>query len=50
MQLTHKERTERTVMTLEMSLKAAVYRPNDDSLMAQIAEKMHLILILFVVL
>lgn len=39
MQLTHKERTERTVMTLEMALKAAVYRPNDDSLMAQIAEK-----------
>ncbi len=28
-----------TVMTLEMSLKAAVYRANDDSLMAQIAEK-----------
>ena len=27
------------VMTLEMALKAAVYRPNDDSLMAQIAEK-----------
>ena len=27
------------VMTLEMELKAAVYRQNDDSLMAQIAEK-----------
>lgn len=26
-------------MTLEMALKAAVYRPNDDSLMAQIAEE-----------
>lgn len=33
------------VMTLEMALKAAVYRPNDDSLMAQIAEKIVLILI-----
>lgn len=33
------ERRERTVMTLEMSLKAAVYRPYDDGLMAQIAEK-----------
>ncbi|WP_335956283.1 phage regulatory CII family protein [Acinetobacter bereziniae] len=27
------------VLTLEMALKAAVYRPQDDSLMAQIAEK-----------
>lgn len=27
------------VLSLEMALKAAVYRPQDDSLMAQIAEK-----------
>ncbi|MCU4496347.1 phage regulatory CII family protein [Acinetobacter ursingii] len=39
MNLTSKERAERTVMSLEMALKAAVYRHNDDSLMAYIAEK-----------
>ncbi len=39
MRLSLNERREKTVMSLEMALKAAVYRPNDDSLMAQIAEK-----------
>lgn len=39
MKLSSLERRDRTVMSLEMALKAAVYRPNDDSLMAQIAEK-----------
>ncbi|TCB18992.1 phage regulatory CII family protein [Acinetobacter sp. ANC 5045] len=39
MRLTLSERRSRTVMSLEMALKAAVYRPNDDSLMSQIAEK-----------
>ena len=33
------ERRERAVMPLELALKAAVYRPNDDCVMAQIAEK-----------
>lgn len=37
--LSNVERRERTVMTIGMALKAAVYRPNDDSLMALIAEK-----------
>lgn len=39
MRLTLSERREKSVMSLEMALKAAVYRPNDDSLMALIAEK-----------
>ncbi len=33
------ERREKTVMSLEQALKAAVYRPGDEYLMAQIAEK-----------
>ncbi len=39
MVLSLSERREKTVMSLEMALKAAVYRPNDDSLMAEIAEE-----------
>lgn len=39
MRLTLSERREKSVMSLEMALKAAVYRPQDDSLMALIAEK-----------
>lgn len=39
MQLTNTERRERTIMSLTMALKAAVYRQSDDSLMAIIAEK-----------
>lgn len=39
MSLSSAERKTMTVMSLEMALKAAVYRPNDDSLMARIAEK-----------
>lgn len=39
MKLTNTQRKERTVMSLTMALKAAVYRPQDDSLMAVIAEK-----------
>jgi len=39
MNLSSTERKVMTVMSLEMALKAAVYRPNDDSLMAFIAEK-----------
>lgn len=39
MQLTNKERAQMTVMSLQMALKASVYRHNDDSMMAYIAEK-----------
>ena len=39
MPLTLNERRERSVLSLEMALKAAVYRPGDEYLMAQIAEK-----------
>lgn len=39
MKLTSTQRIERTVLSLTMALKAAVYRQNDDSLMAVIAEK-----------
>ena len=39
MQLTNKERVQMTVMSLQMALKASVYRHNDDSMMAYIAEK-----------
>ncbi|MFK7238640.1 phage regulatory CII family protein [Acinetobacter baumannii] len=39
MQLTSTQRLERTVLSLSMALKAAVYRQNDDSIMAIIAEK-----------
>ncbi|EET81320.1 phage regulatory CII family protein [Acinetobacter radioresistens] len=39
MNLSSTQRKVMTVMSLEMALKAAVYRPNDDSLMALIAEK-----------
>lgn len=39
MKLTNTQRRECTVMSLTMALKAAVYRPHDDSLMAVIAEK-----------
>lgn len=39
MKLTSTQRMERTVLSLTMALKAAVYRQNDDSLMAIIAEK-----------
>ena len=38
MQLTSTQRLERTVLSLSMALKAAVYRQNDDSIMAIIAE------------
>lgn len=50
MKLTSTQRIERTVLSLTMALKAAVYRQNDDSLMAVIAEKMDSISIRFVVL
>lgn len=33
------ERREKTVMSLEMALKAAVYSPNDECTLARIAEK-----------
>lgn len=33
------ERRERAVMPLELALKASVSRPNDDCMMAHIAEK-----------
>ena len=39
MQITSTQRLERTVLSLSMALKAAVYRQNDDSIMAIIAEK-----------
>lgn len=39
MQLTSTQRLERTVLSLSMALKAAVYRQNDDSIMAIIADK-----------
>ena len=39
MQLTNKERAQMTVMSLQMALKASVYRHNDDSMMAYISEK-----------
>lgn len=39
MKLSSLERRDRTVMSLEMALKAAVYTPNDDSMMSRIAEK-----------
>ncbi|MGY5392778.1 phage regulatory CII family protein [Acinetobacter sp. NigerLNRRAM0016] len=39
MKLTNTQRRECTVMSLAMALKAAVYRQNDDSLMATIADK-----------
>lgn len=49
MQLTSTQRLERTVLSLSMALKAAVYRQNDDSIMAIIAEKNGLISIHFAV-
>lgn len=39
MKLTSLQRRDMTVMSLAMALKAAVYRHNDDSMMAHIAEK-----------
>ncbi|MHA3061197.1 phage regulatory CII family protein [Acinetobacter sp. ANC 4641] len=39
MKLTSLQRRDMTVMSLGMALKAAVYRHNDDSMMAHIAEK-----------
>lgn len=39
MYLTNLERRDRTVMSLEMALKASVYKPNDDTMMSRIAEK-----------
>lgn len=38
MQLTNLQRRDRTVLSLAMALKASVYRHNDDSIMAMIAE------------